>query len=121
MKKIFRLRESDIGKVLKRRNGTFSSGWIANVLSNRIGHNRFAVFFSGKHTKTSVSRNFFRRRFYSLAKYYESKGSLDIVFVPKKGKTFDKAKNDDIVAFENDIKYLLRTIEKTGGVSKPKI
>ena len=97
---------------MKLRKAFFSAGWIANMSSNRLGYNRFAIFFSGKNTKTSISRNFFRRTFYNLAKVAENHGSFDTVFVPKKGKTFDKSNKADIVAFENDITYLLRTIQK---------
>lgn len=113
IKKTRRLSENDIKKVLKFKKPFFSHNWIANTSASRIGFNRYAVIFSGKHTKTSISRNFFRRTFYDLVAEAGISGSLDIVFVPKKGKTFDKTSKDDIVAFENDIRFLLRTIAKT--------
>ena len=118
LKKAYRLSENEIRKVLKFKKPFFSYGWIANTSQNRIGHNRFAVFFSGKNTRTSITRNFFRRKFYDLVAIMKDVGKLDIVFVPKKGKTFDKNSKDDIVTFENDIKFLLKTIGKAGSEQK---
>ncbi|MDD2487425.1 MAG: ribonuclease P protein component [Candidatus Gracilibacteria bacterium] len=110
IKKIFRLKETEVKKVLKSRKPFFSYGFVANSRQNNLGFNRFAIILSSKNTKTSINRNFFRRKFYALAEDSISKGDIDIVFVPKKGKIFDKNSNESIVEFENDIKFILKKI-----------
>lgn len=110
IKKIYRLNESSLKKVLKYKKPFFSYWFIANVATNRLPHSRFAIMLSTKNTKTSVNRNFFRRKFYDLVADYINSGSFDIVFVPKKWKTFDKRIEASIVEFENDILFSLKKI-----------
>jgi ribonuclease P protein component len=110
IKKIYRLKEKEIKKVLKFKKPFFSYNIIANYIKNNLWYNRFAILLSHKNTKTSVSRNFFRRKMYTLVSNSIYKSSFDIVFVPKKWKTFDKKKKEDILGFENDISFLIKKI-----------
>jgi ribonuclease P protein component len=110
IKKIYRLKEREIKKVLKFKKPFFSYNLIANLIKNNLWYNRFALFLSHKNTKTSVSRNFFRRKMYNLVSDSIQKSSFDIVFIPKKWKTFDKKKKEDILGFENDISFLIKKI-----------
>lgn len=96
IQKIYRLSENEVKKVLRFRKPFFSNGFIANIIPNKVGHNRFGIVFSGKHTKTSIARNFFRRRLYDTIAEICTTGSHDIVFVPKKGKTFHQKNIEDI-------------------------
>jgi len=110
IKKIFRLKEIEVKKVLKSRKPFFSYGFVANTRQNNLWYNRFAIIFSSKNTKTAVNRNFFRRRFYDLVSTCIENWSVDIVFVPKKWKIFDKNDQGSIVEFEKDIKFILKKI-----------
>lgn len=110
IKKIFRLKETEVKKVLKTRKPFFSYGFVANTRQNNLLHNRFAIILSGKNTKTSVNRNFFRRKFYDLVKDSIEVWNLDLVFVPKKWKIFDKNDNLSIVEFEKDILFVLKKV-----------
>ncbi len=112
IKKIYRLKEKEVKKVLKFKKPFFSYSFIANVIKNNLWYNRFAIFLSKKNTKTAVSRNFFRRKMYDISYNFINKWSCDIVFVPKKWKIFDKKDKENILWFENDILFLLKTIFK---------
>jgi len=82
--KIYRLNEIEVRKVLRTRKPFFSYTFIANILPNNLGYNRYGILLSGKNTKTSVARNFYRRMFYDGVTLFINKSSFDIVFVPKK-------------------------------------
>jgi RNase P protein component len=110
--KQYRLSESEVKKVLRFRKPFFSHGLIANILPNKMGYNRFGIIFSGKHTKTSIARNFYRRRFYDLLSEILTTGSHDIVFVPKKGKTFQHKNLEDRASFDKDIGFLKKFVRK---------
>ena len=84
IRKQYRLKESQIGKVLRYKKPFFSNMLVANVATNRLGYPRFALILSGKVAKTSVDRNFYRRRLYDFCKEFPQTTSLDIVFVVKK-------------------------------------
>ena len=84
IKKAFRLTENQIGKVLKYKKPFFSNLAIANVIRNPLEISRFALILSGKIAKTSVDRNFYRRKFYVVASKYLSSSGFDIVVVMKK-------------------------------------
>lgn len=107
-----RLTENEVKKVLRFRKPFFSYGFIANVIPNRKGFNRFGIIFSGKHTKTSIARNFFRRRLYDMVADICATGSNDIVFVPKKGKTFHPKNEEDVTGFTRDIGFLKKLLKK---------
>lgn len=111
IKKDHRLVEREIRKVLRFKKPFFSYSLVANVAANRSLKPRFASVFSSKSVVSSVSRNFFRRRAYDLAKPYLSNPSgLDVVVVPKKGKPLDCRDAQAIGIFEEDVKNLYRKI-----------
>ncbi|MDD3119788.1 MAG: ribonuclease P protein component [Candidatus Gracilibacteria bacterium] len=111
LKKSYRLRENEIGKVFKGKP-FFSYGFVANVKTNNFFSPRFAIVLSSKHTKNSVERNFFRRMFYDIAKNFLDLGNIDILFVPKKGSIFSKKSEENVEKFKNDINFLLRKIKE---------
>ncbi len=110
--KQYRLSENEVKKVLRFRKPFFAHGFIANILPNKVGHNRFGIVFSAKHTKTSIARNFYRRRLYDTLSEIMMTGSHDIVFVPKKGKTFHHKNPEDISNFDRDIGFLKKFVRK---------
>ncbi len=110
--KLYRLTENEVKKVLRFRKPFFSHGFIANILPNKVWHNRFGVVFSGKHTRTSIARNFYRRRLYDTVSDICTTGSNDIVFIPKKGKVFQHKNTEDIANFDKDIGFLKKFIKK---------
>lgn len=110
--KLYRLNENEVKKVLRFRKPFFSNGFIANIVPNRVGYNRFGIVFSGKHTKTSIARNFFRRRLYDFMADICTIGGNDVVFVPKKGKTFHHKNAEDITNFDRDIVFVKRFLKK---------
>ena len=106
-----RLIERDIRRVLKFKKPFFSYSVVANVAQNRIGKPRFGSVFPAKAVTGSVSRNFFRRRSYDLARpYLENPSASDVVIVPKKGKPLDHRDPVAVAAFENDVSQLYRKI-----------
>lgn len=110
IKKIYRLKENEIKKVLKYKKPFFSYNLIANIIDNKLPYSRFALFLSGKHVKTAVSRNLFRRLFYENAWKYIEKWNFDIVVIPKKWKIFDKKDKAIILEFENDLKFIFKKV-----------
>lgn len=106
-----RLVEREIRKVLKYKKPFFSYSLVANVAANRLGFSRFAAIFSGKSVTCSVSRNFFRRRAYELARpYLDSALQNDVVLVPKKGKPLDHRNPEAVKVFEEDVRHLFKKI-----------
>ena len=110
IKKIYRLNENEIKKVLKNKKPFFSYGIVANTAWNRLPYSRFWIIISWKVCKTAVSRNFFRRRFYDKVCEFINSGSYDIVFTIKKWKVFDKKDSECIVSFDKDMDYVLKNI-----------
>ncbi len=108
--KLFRLTESDVGKVLKRKKPFFSYTLVANVTKNQLAHARFGIILSGKVTKTSVDRNFYRRMFFELARPYIEKSTFDIVLVVKKGNVLTRKNPEHIANFEKEVTFLLKKI-----------
>lgn len=51
--KQYRLKESQIGKVLRYKKPFFSTILVANVAQNRLEYPRFALILSGKVAKTN--------------------------------------------------------------------
>lgn len=110
IKKIYRLKENDVKKVLKNKKPFFAYNLVANTKINNLPHNRFAIILSSKNTKTSISRNYFRRICFDICKDYINNWNQDIVIVAKKWKIFDKKVLESKVEFEKDIKFLLKKI-----------
>ena len=109
--KTHRLTERDIGKVLRKKKPFFSYHLVANTAPQHpkesLDHPRFAIILSGKVTKGSVVRNFFRRRFYESARpYLEKNNALDIVVVAKKGTILHPRDSAGVEAFDRDLAQL---------------
>jgi ribonuclease P protein component len=112
IKKKYRLKECDVRKVLKWNKPFFSYWLIANMKKNFLGYSRFCIALSTKNTKTSINRNFFRRRFYDISRNYILKWWYDFVFIPKKWKTFDQKNWTQITDFDKDINFILKNTLK---------
>lgn len=110
IKKIYRLKENEIKKVLKYKKPFFSYWFIANYLDNRMPISRFWIILWSKNCPSWVWRNFWRRKFYDLVSKHCEKGWKDIVFVPKKWKAFDKNSAESIVEFEKDVNFIIKKI-----------
>lgn len=113
IKKIYRLSENEVKKVLKFSKPFFSYNLVANTIPNNLSYHRFAIIIWGKSVKNSVERNFFRRRFYDMVESFialSSVKSYDIVFVLKKQTKLDKKDFHSISWFEKDIQFLLKKI-----------
>lgn len=109
--KQYRLKESQIGKVLRYKKPFFSNILIANVSQNRLEYPRFALILSGKVTKTSVDRNFYRRLSYDICREYFSKISGDIVLVAKKGTILSRKDPQMVLKFRQELHLLLHKIK----------
>ncbi len=111
IKKIYRLSENEVKKVLKYSKPFFSYWAVANYTTNNLSYNRFSIILSAKIVKNNVSRNFFRRKVFDMVKQYISDtNGKDIVFVVKKQTKLDKKDFDSITAFEKDISFLLKKL-----------
>lgn len=109
IKKIYRLNESEVKKVLKYSKPFFSYWVVANLIKNNLSYNRFSIVIWAKTVNHNVSRNFFRRKFFDMSsKYIDDVNGKDIVFVVKKQTKLDKNNFDSIKAFEKDIAFLLK-------------
>lgn len=110
IKKLYRLKENDVKKVLKNKKPFFAYSLVANSKLNNLSFSRFAIILSSKNTKGSINRNYFRRLFFELCRKYINDSNYDIVIVVKKWKIFDKRNLGSKVEFEKDIVFLLRKI-----------
>jgi len=109
--KKFRLREREVKKVFQQKKPFFSNLFIANVRTNALQTNRFAILLGSKNVAGSVERNFFRRSFYREVAAFIQKGTgADILFVPKKKVTFSRRKEASVEEFLKEIRYLLQKI-----------
>ncbi len=110
--KKFRLNEKELGKVLRKKKPFFSYSLIANTFPNPLWHNRCAILLSGKQTKWSVNRNYFRRTLYDMSAPYLADSGLDIVFVAKKWTVYNYKDAQQVAEFKRDIIFLWKTILK---------
>jgi len=108
IKKIYRLRQEEVKKVLKYAKPFFSYHVVAYSIKNTLTHHRFGIIISGKSVKNAVHRNFFRRMCYRLITQIpiETKTWQDIVFLVKKQIKLDKTDISSILSFEKDITFL---------------
>lgn len=104
----FRLKEREVKRVLRRRNPLFSSSLTANTIPNTLGTNRFAFILGGKSARTSVDRNFFRRRFYTACQPYIHMGNTDFVLMAKRGMLFLRRDAAFVATFDQDLARLLQ-------------
>jgi len=116
IKKIYRLKEREVKKVLKYKKPFFSYWIVLNILENKLDHNRFAIIIWSKSVKSGVERNFFRRRFYDFIMnnnlinkniFWDNK-FYDLVFVVKKQTKLDKKQQRSINSFINDLNFLIK-------------
>ncbi|MDD2907846.1 MAG: ribonuclease P protein component [Candidatus Gracilibacteria bacterium] len=107
--KKYRLTEKETKKVLHKGKPFFSYGIVLNLLKNDLPYNRFSIVIGGKSVKTSIDRNFFRRKFYDKCsgKIENSGQSYDLVFVVKKQTKLEKKEVSSIISFEKDLSFLL--------------
>ena len=119
IKKIYRLKEREVQKVLGKTKPFFSYGIVLNAKPNRKDFNRFAIVIGSKSVNTNVTRTFFRRRFYDFI----AKSSLfsdesnnnknyDFVFLVKKQTKLDKKDKNAILEFEKDLSFLENKFKK---------
>ena len=120
LKKLYRLNENQIKKVLSKRKPFFSYGIVLNYFHNNLEHNRFAIIIWWKAVNGSVERNFFRRKFYTLVSkniFPANKKGIDMVFLLKKETKLDKKIFESINTFEKDINFLLKKINTSPNLS----
>ncbi len=109
IKKIYRLKEKEVKKVLHKWKPFFSYGIVLNRFKNKLSYSRFAIVIWAKSVKTNVERNFFRRKFYDIvSKKVFSEEKYDFVFVIKKNNKLDKKNPKSIIDFENDLEFLMK-------------
>lgn len=114
IKKVYRLNETEVKKVLKYWKPFFSYGVVSNFIPNNLDYNRFAIIIWWKTVINSISRNYFRRWFYNLTSKnifrIDKNIWKDIVFVVKKQIKLDKKDFESIKLFEKDVNFLLYKI-----------
>jgi len=112
--KKYRLTEKETKKVLHKWKPFFSYGIVLNMIKNDLNYNRFSIVIWWKSVKTSITRNFFRRRFYDLCSnnILENKIGFDLVFLVKKQTKLDKKDNLSIIWFDKDLNFLLDKYKK---------
>lgn len=120
IKKIYRLKEKEVKKVLAYWKPFFSYWIVLNYKENKLNNNRFAIVIWKKSVKNNVERNFFRRRFYDLISEeksihldgLENTKWKDFVFVVKKQTKLSKKEEESYQNFKKDIFFLLNKFAK---------
>jgi ribonuclease P protein component len=111
IKKIYRLKEREVKKVLNRWKPFFSYWIVLNQIKNKFEYNRFAIVIWSKSVNTNVSRNFYRRNFYDIMQEYieaENKESwFDYVFVVKKQTKLNMKNEENLYNYNKDINFLI--------------
>lgn len=111
IKKIYRLHEKEVKKVLTRWKPFFSYWIVLNQIKNKLIYNRFAIVIWSKSVNSNVTRNFFRRKFYNMAIEYISLSSedywSDFVFVVKKQTKLNMKNEENLYNYNRDINFLL--------------
>jgi len=117
IKKIYRLKEREVKKVLKRWKPFFSYWIVLNKTINNLNYNRFWVIIWKKSVNNNVTRNFFRRRFFDLSSEYiflsNKEKWYDLVFVVKKQTKLNMKNEENLYNFKKDLNFLLnKTLNK---------
>lgn len=110
IKKVFRLKEREVKKVLQKWKPFFSYNIVSNKIENKLWFNRFAIIIWWKSVSNNINRVFFRRLFYKLVENKintKNEKFYDIVFVVKKKTKLDRLNFDSKNNFEKDIKFLI--------------
>lgn len=111
IKKIYRLNEEQVKKVLKYSKPFFSYWIVLYKKANNLNNNRYSIIISWKNVVNNVSRNYFRRKFFSLCfDFINNMQGQDCIFVVKKQIKLDKSQDESIQSFQKDIKFLLKKI-----------
>lgn len=114
LKKILRLNEREVKKVLIQKKPFFSYGIVLNSGKNTLWHLRFWVVISAKSVENNVNRVFFRRLFYdTVAPTSLLEMPFDLVFVVKKDTKLDKRNPECVKQFQNDVKFLIKKWQET--------
>lgn len=115
IKKIYRLKEKEVKKVLQKAKPFFSYGLVLKKIKNREKNNRFAIVIWGKSAKTNIIRVFFRRKFYNFIQNRflwnidnKTNDSYDYVFVVKKQTKLEKTEEKSIKSFDTDLNFLIK-------------
>lgn len=109
IKKIYRLNEKQVKKVLKSWKPFFSYQIVTNITKNELDFNRFAIIIWAKSVNTNITRNYFRRLFYDTVSQFIYKNPWrDLVFVVKKQCKLDKKDENSINSFKKDLWFLLK-------------
>ncbi len=112
IKKIFRLKEKQVKKVLAKWKPFFSYWIVLNYIPNKLNYNRFSIVIWSKSVKNNIERNFFRRKFYdfSLPYIYKAKKNkfYDLVFVIKKQNKLDKKDTEKLKKFFIALEFLVK-------------
>ena len=113
IKKIYRLKEREVKKVLTKAKPFFSYWIVLNVVQNKKNYNRFGIILWAKSVNNNITRNFFRRRFYDFisssslfSSNNEKQKNYDFVFLVKKQTKLDKKDKNAILSFEKDLSFL---------------
>lgn len=116
IKKIYRLKEREVKKVLSKWKPFFSYWIVLNKIHNNLPYNRFAIVIWAKSVVNNVNRNYFRRKFYDIIKnlifplnntFWE-----DFVFVVKKQTKLNMKNENNLYNYENDINFLINKTKK---------
>ncbi|MDR0771909.1 MAG: ribonuclease P protein component [Candidatus Peribacteria bacterium] len=86
---------------------------VSDILKNNYNHNRFAIVLSAKSVKSSVERNFFRRRFYDFvgsSLLLDKENGYDVVFVVKQKTKLDQKSEECLKDFYKDLDFLIKNI-----------
>ncbi|MDD3646803.1 MAG: ribonuclease P protein component [Candidatus Gracilibacteria bacterium] len=121
IKKIYRLKEREVKKVLLKGKPFFSYGVVLNILENKLAYNRFAIVIGAKSVNNNITRNYFRRRFYDIiansgllldgtTSKLNGNAYYDFVFVLKKQTKLDKIDEKSINSFTNDINFIIKKV-----------
>jgi len=112
IKKIFRLKEKEVKKVLKFWKPFFSYWIVLNKTVNKLSYNRFWIVLGSKSVNNNITRNFFRRKCYGLLKNIcilkNINKNYDVVLVIKKKLKLNRKNNDSIISFEKDLNFLIK-------------
>ncbi len=111
IKKIYRLNETQLKKVLKFWKPFFSYWIVLNYIKNDLTYNRFWIIIWAKSVENNITRNFFRRFLFDSVRqkiFDQNNTKYDFVFTVKKQFKLDIKNIESINTFEKDIKFLLK-------------
>ena len=109
LKKIYRLNEKEVKKVLLQKKPFFSYWLVLNSQNVKKTTPSCGIVIGAKSVKNNVHRVFFRRMFYSIIqRNFSNIPAGNLVFVVKKTILLDKNDSVCVASFEKDILFLLK-------------